>query len=1066
MQKKMLRVLASTLALLLCLWALSNLITGFQHADRDGDGLEDEYEEKIGTNPLLADSDGDGLSDQQELELWEQLANSTGQNSCTPFGDCDNDGIPNILDYDSDDDGVPDGKEFEDGTNPADADTDGDGLSDIQEDLQGTNPFNPDSDGDGIWDGSDQTPGGSAINDPTYDGIDPGQESRSIPRYGGAVDTYCTTVFDPPLISLKRVQSYDAVTATYSLYISDPSLTQINLASTPLGTIYEATIAIEHLGDDPVPIPSIAPEANILSYSTEPNVPIQFYKDGADAYYVQSTQQTDAITLTYTMSASDSYFTQSIPADATLSDIPDDKHIPLPSYVQDKAEIIIDELGLTGETDVQEIVDTLYEYFSSFTAGDIPEEDEEPDLYLAIARSQHGKCDVRSFAFFITANGIGIPTRLIINECHGFVELYLPTNGWTRVNLGGLGTGYTDGDGETGGSCDGDGGNRGGLQDNGPGYEDFGFDSSTGNETGLFWPFEEGTDSDEGSGDLPGEGGNQYDRIPTQTSITTVDTTAQKTGFFTVEGYVTTTEGEGIHNIEVGVFLTPEKETPGYFCGSQRTDENGFYHILGVVPFGIPVGENHVVAISLGNYTYLPSWTDPIIEVYANTIIQFTMLPSVGINEPVEIQGVLLDEGNIPLANQQISITVDETTTILATTNEEGVFSHEYTFTSIGDHTIEASFSGSSYLYPSDATHTLTVKDEGTTLNLTIQPSSILRGDTIIVEGQLTTGEGDPITDAQLTLTLDSQEETMITIQDGTYEHTFSTPLQSPLGDVPVIVTYDGTDILAAAQATKQLHIQAPTTLTLISPEETELGINQTYTFSGTLADELQEPVTDSLINLTCTLFTTEVQTNENGTFTYDVLIEPTTPDQQIIVTANFEGTYRYLPSQTTIEYGITNPNLDDELAEEETSQLSNILLAFAVGGILILVVIFLMLFKKQKEDEPQFIENIARNTIQQLQDQHDPRATVLQCYKQMCLWLSQQGIANQQQQTPRELAQNARKILNVAPERLYDLTKIFEKARYSTHQISPEDQQTAISCLQAILSASTTQPQPEGSNV
>lgn len=57
--------------------------------DMDNDGLDDDRERELGTNPRNPDSDGDGLSDGQEV-------NQTGTNP---------------LDRDSDDDGVLDGNE-------------------------------------------------------------------------------------------------------------------------------------------------------------------------------------------------------------------------------------------------------------------------------------------------------------------------------------------------------------------------------------------------------------------------------------------------------------------------------------------------------------------------------------------------------------------------------------------------------------------------------------------------------------------------------------------------------------------------------------------------------------------------------------------------------------------------------------------------------------------------------------------------------------------------------------------------------------------------------------------
>ncbi|WP_434044989.1 MULTISPECIES: DUF3344 domain-containing protein [Sorangium] len=190
--------------------------------DTDGDGLSDDLEETIGSDPLDADSDDDGALDGQEPN---------------PADDTDGDGLINVLDVDSDNDGLFDGTELglpcdnaatdataghcradADGgatkTSPIDADTDdggvpdgqedfnldgaidagetdpnngdddvpptdtdGDGLSDDLEDLIGTDPNDADSDDDGVIDGqepnfSDDHDGDGLINalDPDSDG--------------------------------------------------------------------------------------------------------------------------------------------------------------------------------------------------------------------------------------------------------------------------------------------------------------------------------------------------------------------------------------------------------------------------------------------------------------------------------------------------------------------------------------------------------------------------------------------------------------------------------------------------------------------------------------------------------------------------------------------------------------------------------------------------------------------------------------------------------------------------------------------------------------------------------
>ena len=80
---------------------------------------------------LPLDSDGDGLSDDEELDLGTDPEN-----------------------HDTDGDHINDGLETERGTDPLAIDTDEDGLTDMEEMLiVGSNPNNPDSDLDGVADG-------------------------------------------------------------------------------------------------------------------------------------------------------------------------------------------------------------------------------------------------------------------------------------------------------------------------------------------------------------------------------------------------------------------------------------------------------------------------------------------------------------------------------------------------------------------------------------------------------------------------------------------------------------------------------------------------------------------------------------------------------------------------------------------------------------------------------------------------------------------------------------------------------------------------------------------------
>jgi Tol biopolymer transport system component len=126
--------------------------------DTDGDGLTNQNEQGIGTDPNNADTDRDGLLDGQEVL-------TVGTNPLLP--DSDGDGLTdgdeikrgtNPLNPDTDGDNLRDGDEVRIGTNPLKQDTDGDGLIDSAEPGPCPNPLNPDSDADGIIDGRDLSP--------------------------------------------------------------------------------------------------------------------------------------------------------------------------------------------------------------------------------------------------------------------------------------------------------------------------------------------------------------------------------------------------------------------------------------------------------------------------------------------------------------------------------------------------------------------------------------------------------------------------------------------------------------------------------------------------------------------------------------------------------------------------------------------------------------------------------------------------------------------------------------------------------------------------------------------
>ncbi|KGK28695.1 hypothetical protein EL45_19440, partial [Cellulophaga sp. E6(2014)] len=128
--------------------------------DTDGDGINDNEETSLGTDPSNPDTDGDGISDGQEVNT----------DATNPLDDCSSINGSPLGDSDCDNDGLTTDQEVAAGTDPDNPDSDNDGLSDGEEIALGTDPNNADSDGDGIIDGQEVVDNTNPLDDCDHNG--------------------------------------------------------------------------------------------------------------------------------------------------------------------------------------------------------------------------------------------------------------------------------------------------------------------------------------------------------------------------------------------------------------------------------------------------------------------------------------------------------------------------------------------------------------------------------------------------------------------------------------------------------------------------------------------------------------------------------------------------------------------------------------------------------------------------------------------------------------------------------------------------------------------------------
>jgi transglutaminase-like putative cysteine protease len=251
-------------------------------------------------------------------------------------------------------------------------------------------------------------------------------------------------IFNPAVLPFKRMSALDTVRGDYTLYTDSPETLQdlpVGGSPSPDRDLFWGDLVVELGPGQDVALPSVAPDMRIISYEVEPRTTVKFSKDGADNYFVRSDESGAGGTyrLRFMVDAPATYFAPAVPSnlrvDQVASRAPEGLLKPLPPNVQSVVGKALQRLNIDSSMPLRRALNGLVHHFREFEAGVLSKNSK--DIYLDLVNEQVGVCRHRAFAFMVTANGLGIPTRYVTNEAHAWVEVWLPDVNWVRIDLGG-----------------------------------------------------------------------------------------------------------------------------------------------------------------------------------------------------------------------------------------------------------------------------------------------------------------------------------------------------------------------------------------------------------------------------------------------------------------------------------------------------------------------------------------------------------------------------------------------------------------------------------------------------
>ncbi|MBU1898061.1 transglutaminase domain-containing protein [Myxococcota bacterium] len=257
-------------------------------------------------------------------------------------------------------------------------------------------------------------------------------DQSDSPRYG--------VIFEPSIAPLRRDTAFGVVLADERLILSGGEVA-VPVGPPPTATEergrarFRARLTLRFQRHRPQPLPSVSPDMRVLIAEADPPTRLRFTRDGDDNFSVYA-DHTGLITLRLLVDADRAYFEPPLAGNVALSINAAHPAAQLPPEIAVAAVEVLDALEVRPDDPFDRGLARLTAWFGAFEVAPSSEA-EVGARYRALALNQRGVCRHRAFAFALTARAAGVPTRVVYNEVHAFVEVLAPDHRWRRVDLGG-----------------------------------------------------------------------------------------------------------------------------------------------------------------------------------------------------------------------------------------------------------------------------------------------------------------------------------------------------------------------------------------------------------------------------------------------------------------------------------------------------------------------------------------------------------------------------------------------------------------------------------------------------
>ncbi len=488
-----------------------------------------------------------------------------------------------------------------------------------------------------------------------------------------------------------------------------------------------------------------------------------------------------------------------------------------------------------------------------------------------------------------------------------------------------------------------------------------------------------------------------------------------------------------------------------------KTDENGYYNFTATIPANHSLGFSYIFFGYNSTIRYIRSGnsTKSQILIYERVFVYVNVsLTRVGRSNSLTIFGNITGEDyNEPIEGATIRILFNNTGIgVTNVTNMQGQFTATFNVPpdlEVGVYVVRVTVSSPSW-FKGSGEYACIIIYGFSSISVEGSPLYVLPGEQLNVTGIIIDERGDPIQNAEIQVIFNKTLlATLTSNEQGSFEGNVTIP-DVPAPNLTITFLYEETDFYNASTTSINVFVFKNAVITVVvnNTDYLEAYPGEGLIITGNVVDERGRYIIDREVKLYVNETPYLIYLDEEGNFTVFYTLPEDVNPGNITIYATLKAKTRFKSNEVIVLVKVRQKMWKINVPVQLLYII--VVVAFALSSTFLFFKKFWKGFRRQKKPEIDISSPIM--TINDYVRQAKFKEAIIEAYNLFEKILRAYfNVERPGSLTPREFAINAVKEYRLNPDATYLLIKMYEKARFSHHEVGLEDYNSFVKAFSTI---------------